>query len=116
MSIPAILEKYRTEIESELKAVIDARPMPLYGMMRYHLGWIDKDGQPVNNNTGKALRPSLCLFTCEAVGGRYSAALPAAADLERTQLFHLFMMISRTTTAKEGIAPLFGLSGAGLRH
>jgi geranylgeranyl diphosphate synthase type I len=90
MSIPAILEKYRTEIESELKAVIDARPMPLYGMMRYHLGWIDKDGQPVNNNTGKALRPSLCLFTCEAVGGRYSAALPAAAALE---LVHNFSLI-----------------------
>jgi geranylgeranyl diphosphate synthase type I len=90
MSLPAILEKYREDIDREVKAVIDSRPAPLYDMMRYHFGWADKKGNPVQSSSGKALRPSLCLFSCEAVGGDYRKALPAAAALE---LIHNFSLI-----------------------
>ncbi len=89
MIIPAILEKYRTELEAEMKAVLSTRKSPLYDMMRYHLGWTDKKGVPVQNNTGKALRPALCLFSCEAAGGDYHKALPAAAALEFIHNFSL---------------------------
>ena len=90
MTLPVILGKYRTEIEAELKAVVNAHPQPLYDMMRYHLGWMDETGNPVANGTGKALRPALCLFTCQAAGGDYRKALPAAAALE---LVHNFSLI-----------------------
>jgi geranylgeranyl diphosphate synthase, type I len=90
MSIPVILEKYRTEVDSELKAIVNGRKSPLYDMMRYHLGWTDKKGNPTRNNSGKALRPALCLFSCDAVGGNYRKALPAAAALE---LVHNFSLI-----------------------
>jgi geranylgeranyl diphosphate synthase, type I len=90
MSLPLILEKYRTEVDSEIKAIIDSRSSPVYDMMRYHFGWIDKTGNPAKNNSGKALRPALCLFSCEAVGGNYRKALPAAAALE---LVHNFSLI-----------------------
>jgi geranylgeranyl diphosphate synthase type I len=59
-------------------------------MMRYHLGWEDEQGQPLTKGDGKALRPSLCLWACEAVGGNWRQALPAAAALE---LMHNFSLV-----------------------
>jgi len=90
MKPPAIVERYRSEIDTELEAVINGRTFPMYDMMRYHLGWVDDRGNPVRKNGGKALRPSLCLFSCEAVGGDYHKALPAAAAIE---LVHNFSLI-----------------------
>ena len=66
---PAVLDKYRTEIDTEMRSVLDGRQLPLYNMMRYHLGWIDTEGHPQSGLTGKAIRPALCLLACEAVGG-----------------------------------------------
>jgi geranylgeranyl diphosphate synthase type I len=90
MSLPVILEKYRSEVDTELKAIVNERESPMYDMMRYHLGWTDKNGKPTQNNSGKALRPALCLFSCDAVGGNYHKALPVAAALE---LVHNFSLI-----------------------
>ncbi len=59
-------------------------------MLRYHLGWLDEKGSPGQGLAGKALRPSLCLLACEAVGGDYHRALPAAAALE---LLHNYSLI-----------------------
>jgi geranylgeranyl diphosphate synthase, type I len=90
MRPPAIVERYRSEINAELESVIDGRNLPLYDMMKYHLGWIDEKGNPAQQNGGKALRPALCLFSCEACGGDYRDALPAAAAVE---LVHNFSLI-----------------------
>ncbi|MDM8000838.1 MAG: polyprenyl synthetase family protein [Dehalococcoidia bacterium] len=62
---------------------------PLYTMMRYHLGWVDASGgaQP---SPGKMSRPTLCLLACEATGGDWRTALPAAAAVE---LIHNFSLI-----------------------
>ncbi len=62
----------------------------LYGMLRYHLGWADRDLQPVQLATGKRVRPLLLLWCCEAQGGNWRQALPAAAGLE---LLHNFTLI-----------------------
>ena len=85
-----ILERYRTEINDELGAILAQRTSPLYDMMRYHLGWVDAQGRPTGEGGGKALRPTLCLLACQAVGGDYRTALPAAAALE---LIHNFSLI-----------------------
>jgi geranylgeranyl diphosphate synthase type I len=90
MSLPVILEAYRSEVDAEIKDILNDRQSPLYDMMRYHLGWIDDKGNPARNNSGKALRPALCLFSCEATGGNFHDALPAAAALE---LVHNFSLI-----------------------
>jgi geranylgeranyl diphosphate synthase type I len=58
-------------------------------MMRYHLGWEDAQGRPTEAAGGKALRPCLCLWACEALGGDWQRALPAAAALELTHNFSL---------------------------
>ena len=90
MKLPSVLVKYRPEIDIEIKKVLEGRDMPLYDMICYHLGWKDEKGNPVQQNMGKALLPSLCLFACDAVGHDYSKALPAAIALE---LIHNFSLI-----------------------
>jgi geranylgeranyl diphosphate synthase type I len=59
-------------------------------MVRYHLGWMDENLQPIKAQGGKRLRPLLCLLVCEAIGGDYRPALPAAAAVE---LVHNFSLI-----------------------
>ncbi len=88
--LPVASERYRTEIDAELRSVLAERQSPLYDMMRYHLGWIDENGIPQEGLVGKALRPTLCLLVCEAVGGEYQRALPAAAAIE---LVHNYSLI-----------------------
>jgi len=88
--LPTVFEDHRQAIDGELRAVLAEHPSPLYDMLRYHLGWIDERGNDRTEPAGKALRPTLCLLACEAVGGDYRAALPAAAALE---LVHNFSLI-----------------------
>jgi geranylgeranyl diphosphate synthase type I len=85
-----LFTRYNKEIEQELKAIIGSNPSLFYQMMRYHLGWIDEQGNPQQTETGKLLRPTLCLNSCRAVGGDWQKALPAAAVLE---LIHNFSLV-----------------------
>ncbi len=88
--LPDSLNRYRGVVEDALRAaLVDSHPQLLYHMMRYHLGWQDEHGQP-SNASGKALRPSLCLWACEAANGDRLQALPVAAALE---LVHQFSLI-----------------------
>jgi geranylgeranyl diphosphate synthase type I len=59
-------------------------------MARYQLGQVNADGSPAAADRGKAIRPTLCLLMCEALGGDLDAALPAAAGLE---LLHNFTLV-----------------------
>ncbi|MFQ5342339.1 MAG: polyprenyl synthetase family protein, partial [Anaerolineae bacterium] len=60
-----------------------------YGMMAYHLGWRDAELRPANQRAGKWIRPAICLLACEAAGGDWTRAVPAAAALELTHNFTL---------------------------
>jgi len=85
-----IFAKYNLEITQELKDIIGDDSSPFYQMMRYHLGWVDEKGNPQDAKTGKLLRPTLCLTSCQAVGGDWHKALPAAAALE---LIHNYSLV-----------------------
>lgn len=63
---------------------------PLYGMMRYHMGWNTAEFAPDYAPTGKRLRPRLCLLACEAAGGDPARAVPVAAAIE---FLHNFTLI-----------------------
>jgi geranylgeranyl diphosphate synthase type I len=86
----ALQEKYNPLIEAEMKRALAGRDLIHYGLMRYHLGWEDRDGSPHQAFQGKMLRPLLCLASCGAVGGESGRAVPAAAALE---LLHNFSLI-----------------------
>jgi geranylgeranyl diphosphate synthase, type I len=80
-------------LEAEMRAVLQADgppPAPFYGMLQYHMGWLDADLQPANVNSGKRIRPIMCLLACQAAGGNWQQALPAAAAIE---LLHNFSLI-----------------------
>ncbi len=87
---PAILGKYSYEINQALSEALSIKNISLLNMLRYHIGWVDVDGLPRASNQGKGLRSSLCLFSCEAVGGSINVALPLAAGIE---LIHNFSLI-----------------------
>ena len=90
MTLPQAFHRYREEINKELQSIIGRSSLALYDMMRYHLGWIDEEGHPVQAEGGKLVRPTLCLLSCEAVGGDWRVALPAAAAVE---LVHNYSLI-----------------------
>lgn len=91
-----ILEKYRSEIDEEIKKTLNdcylaKSTRGLYEIMAYHLGFSDQgDGLLNGHSSGKKLRPLLCLMTCEATGGNYKRTLPIAATIE---LIHNFSLI-----------------------
>ncbi len=86
-------QPYLDAVEAELRSILRApneAVAPLYDMMAYHLGWLDQRFRPAAAAHGKRLRPLLCLLSCEASGGDWHHALPAAAALE---LVHNFSLI-----------------------
>ena len=85
-----VLERYRDRIDAELHRAVQGPDLPLYTMARYQLGQVNTDGSPATTDRGKAVRPTLCLLMCEALGGDLAAALPAAAGLE---LLHNFTLV-----------------------
>ena len=87
---PAILRKYLDGVEEALDELLSPNDPDMCTMLKYHMGWVDESGNPTPLSQGKRLRPSLCMFACEAVGGLPEQALPAAAALE---LVHNFSLI-----------------------
>jgi geranylgeranyl diphosphate synthase type I len=109
---PAILEAARARllppVEAALRIALERRSAPVgqetratealpaagvpsqYGMMRYHLGWLDERLRPVHAPIGKRLRPLICLLAAELCGSSAARAVPAAVALE---LLHNFTLI-----------------------
>src|SRR4030042_3305077 len=84
---------YLEVLELELRSLFEERDPAharLYGMMKYHLGWLDATFNPVPPSVGKRIRPLLCLFAAEAAGAPWERALPAAVAVE---LLHNFSLV-----------------------
>jgi len=89
-SLPESFTSYRDTVRVELKKVIDSCPPALCNMLRYHMSWQDEHGHPCSKESGKFIRSTLCLLSCQAVGGETSQVMPAAAAVE---LIHNFSLI-----------------------
>jgi geranylgeranyl diphosphate synthase type I len=68
----------------------DAAVATHYGMMHYHMGWVNQAFRTDNASAGKRLRPLLCLLACAEVRGNPAQALPAAAAIE---ILHNFSLV-----------------------
>ena len=93
LKLPAMFARYEEIVSQQLyEAVPQFEFSKLSSLMRYHLGWTDRDGNVATTTTsqGKALRPTLCVFMCQASGGDPETALPSAAALE---LIHNFSLL-----------------------
>ena len=87
--LPAMFQRYRADIDGALRAGLARGDGQVYDMLRYYMGWADRDGNPCESAQGKAMRPTLCLFGCEAAGGSPDEALPAAVAIEYVHNFSL---------------------------
>jgi len=81
---------YRNNVQAELKDVIDRCPLHLRSILRYHMGWQEEGNLPGQGKSGKLIRSTLCLLSCQAIGGNPAQIFPAAATLE---LIHNFSLI-----------------------
>jgi geranylgeranyl diphosphate synthase type I len=103
-------------IEAEMQSLLagaDPATAQHYGMMQYHMGWVDEKLAPTAAVTGKRIRPMLCVLSCGAAGGDPRTAVPAGAGLE---LLHNFSLIhddieddSPTRRHRPTLWKLFGL-------
>lgn len=87
------MNSYLPALEQLMQEMVQVRAdayHELYGMLRYHLGWADRELRPMQLPAGKRVRPLLMLLCCEAQGGDWRQALPAAAAIE---LLHNFTLI-----------------------
>lgn len=91
MNFQQAAAEYLPLINAEIKRIMagNAADDPFWGMMHYHLGWLDETFHPVEASAGKQLRPLFTLLTCYAAGGDPTHALPAAAAIELTHNFTL---------------------------
>ena len=92
MALESIISRYQSALDTQLRQSLreESATPELYDLLRYHMGWHDQDLKPASGSGGKRLRPILTLICCEAMGGDYRLALPAAAAIE---LLHNFSLI-----------------------
>ena len=91
--LPDMFARYTDLVRDGLAAAVPrAELTDLNALLQYHLGWTDQVGNPAASGAsqGKALRPTLCMFACEALEGDLSQAVSAAASIE---LIHNFSLI-----------------------
>ena len=80
-------------LEAEMRQVLMAnedQPDPFYGMIQYHMGWVDENFLPTTVHGGKRIRPLLAMLTCQASGGEWLHVVPAAAAFE---ILHNFSLV-----------------------
>ncbi len=102
-------------VEAEMRAVMGAdgsSPDPFAGMIHYHMGWADADLAPIDRPGGKRIRPLLVLLSCQAAGGQWEQAVPAAAAVE---ILHNFTLvhddIQDQSPLRRGLATVWRLWG-----
>jgi len=87
--VTILLDRYSDLVARHLRKTAP-RPTSMSGLMgAYHMGWVDRAGRPDAARPGKLVRPSLCLWACEAVGADAALALPVACSLEWVHNFTL---------------------------
>ncbi len=85
-----LIEEMYASIDRELQKFIDVAmsdsPKSFKEIIRYQLGWTEKNDK---NAQGKRIRPLLLLLVCNALGGDWRKALPAAISVEMLHNYSL---------------------------
>ncbi len=113
--VPAVEQEMQSILQLPDSSVTET-PDPFYGMMQYHLGWVDAGLRKADKKQGKRIRPVLCLLSCAAAGGDWRKAIPAAAAVE---LLHNFTLIhddiqdnSHTRRGRQTVWQIWGMPQA----
>lgn len=81
-------QHFRGLVVARLHELLDPYQHGVYLLCRYHLGWADEHGAPAEADSGKLLRPVLCLAACNGYGDAGDAVGVAAA----LELLHAFSL------------------------
>lgn len=71
-----------------MRVAIGDEISPLAAAARYVMGWENAAGRSASGG-GKRIRPALCLFAAEALGGHIAEAMPGAVAVELVHNFSL---------------------------
>ena len=88
--LPGLTAEDADQFESALQSFVDARDLPLYKMMAYHLGWMDQNGEPERPALQDRSHGQLVLAASNAAGGDNTSAMPYAIAAE---LVHNFLLV-----------------------
>lgn len=114
-ALKVALARYTDLVDGAMRRMLDTYTAPpdFYGMMRYHLGWVDERLEPLAGARGKGLRAALLLLVNIALGGDEVTAAPLAAAIE---LLHNFSLvhddIEDGSTTRRHRATLWSIWGA----
>lgn len=100
-----VLEIWQSALEAELRECFAGRQGFLYNLLRYHLGWVDREGQPEPEMPRQSFHSLLALAAGQAVSGDYAPSLPAAAAVELVYNFVLVHNEVQTGPAAAGGRP-----------
>jgi geranylgeranyl diphosphate synthase type I len=79
-----LLAAIEADLHDSLDMASEILPSSIQEMISYHLGW-----QNSKEASGKRIRPLMTLLCCQAAGGNWEAALPAASAIEWIHNFSL---------------------------
>lgn len=87
--LPSSVDRARVLADPALRDAIGRLHPTLARVAAYHRGWVDADGSPAGEASGKALRPALALLGADAAHVPADVALPAAVAVELVHDFSL---------------------------
>ena len=87
--LPGISVGEADQFETALRQFVDSRDLPLYKMMSYHLGWVDKNGEPETTPLQDRTHGQLLMLVAASAGGHTADALPYAISVELLYNFFL---------------------------
>lgn len=106
----------RRLITPGLRAAADRMNSSTRKVIGYHFGWWDEQGNPLDGDGGKALRPVFAMLAAEAVGGTAERATNAAVAVELAHNFSLLhddiMDNDRTRRHRPTAWTVFGIPAA----
>ncbi len=109
-----MLPPLERELQRQIGHINTAGMKRFHEMLAYHMGWARTHSR-MPAAAGKRIRPLLALLVCEAVGGQWRAALPAAAALEIVHNFSLVHDdIQDNSPTRRGRPALWKLHGTAL--
>ncbi|WP_446666568.1 hydroxysqualene dehydroxylase HpnE [Flexivirga sp. B27] len=82
-------ELTRALVTPALRKAVDTLDGREHLVVAYHLGFVDRHGDPVHEDGGKKLRPMVALLAAQAVGADPAQATPAAVAVELVHNFSL---------------------------
>jgi len=88
-TLPAALDRARLLVAPALREAVANLAPEVRLPAEYALGWVDRDGRPVEAGSGKHVRAALALVSARAAGVDEAVGLPGAVAMEFVHNFSL---------------------------